>query len=260
MPMQAVQQAMKAEYNDSQMAAVTAGLDRSPVVLIQVSNCYVAQMEAAMHSLHSRAFAPTLCLPVSVKSRQNTGICCSLRARERASALRLTVSAVCGYLNTWKLHMACQRAACARLQGPPGTGKTRTILGLLSIILHASPANTAGLVKRAAAQPMPEYSRKDMDRLWRLASPWLAETANPRHACATQPMSLNVLGRPRTKAISEPYESTTAISALSGYELLWSCGVLSILGSSDRCHRFAKPKGFAWHSKLTNHWRRTGMQ
>ncbi|CAK0762015.1 hypothetical protein CVIRNUC_002915 [Coccomyxa viridis] len=98
---EAVQQAMKAEYNDSQMAAVTAGLDRSPVILIQ---------------------------------------------------------------------------------GPPGTGKTRTILGLLSIILHASPANTAGLVKRAAAQPMPEYSRKDMDRLWRLASPWLAETANPRHA------------------------------------------------------------------------------
>ena len=39
MCMQAVQQAMKAEYNDSQMAAVTAGLDRSPVILIQVSNC-----------------------------------------------------------------------------------------------------------------------------------------------------------------------------------------------------------------------------
>ena len=37
--MQAVQQAMKAEYNDSQMAAVTAGLDRSPVILIQVSKC-----------------------------------------------------------------------------------------------------------------------------------------------------------------------------------------------------------------------------
>jgi len=33
---QAVKQAMEAEYNDSQMAAVTAGLDRSPVILIQV--------------------------------------------------------------------------------------------------------------------------------------------------------------------------------------------------------------------------------
>lgn len=33
---QQVQSAMEAEYNPSQMAAVTAGLDRSPVVLIQV--------------------------------------------------------------------------------------------------------------------------------------------------------------------------------------------------------------------------------
>ncbi|CAL5219614.1 g1484 [Coccomyxa viridis] len=96
---EAVQQAMAAEYNESQMAAVTAGLDRSPVILIQ---------------------------------------------------------------------------------GPPGTGKTRTIMGLLSIILHAAPANTAGLVKRAAAQPMPDYARGDLDRLWRLASPWLSGTANPR--------------------------------------------------------------------------------
>ncbi len=28
---------MAAEYNESQMAAVTAGLDRSPVILIQVA-------------------------------------------------------------------------------------------------------------------------------------------------------------------------------------------------------------------------------
>lgn len=53
-------------------------------------------------------------------------------------------------------------------------------MGLLSIILHAAPANTAGLVKRAAAQPMPEYAQDDMDRLWRLASPWLSGSANPR--------------------------------------------------------------------------------
>lgn len=31
-----MQHAMEAEYNESQMSAVTAGLDRSPVVLIQV--------------------------------------------------------------------------------------------------------------------------------------------------------------------------------------------------------------------------------
>lgn len=35
---QLVQQAMEAEYNSSQMTAVTAGLDRSPVILIQASS------------------------------------------------------------------------------------------------------------------------------------------------------------------------------------------------------------------------------
>ena len=34
---QTVRQAMEAEYNASQMQAVTAGLDRSPVILIQVT-------------------------------------------------------------------------------------------------------------------------------------------------------------------------------------------------------------------------------
>ncbi|CAL8467911.1 g7449 [Coccomyxa elongata] len=96
---QPVQQAMEAEYNESQMSAVTAGLDRSPVVLIQ---------------------------------------------------------------------------------GPPGTGKTRTILGLLSIVLHAVPAHSSGLTKRSPAAPMPEYGADDVRRLWRSAAPWLAGVADPR--------------------------------------------------------------------------------
>jgi hypothetical protein len=67
------------------------------------------------------------------------------------------------------------------MQGPPGTGKTRTILGLLSIVLHAAPAGSAGMAKsKAAAQPMPEYSRADLIRLWAKASPWLAGARDPR--------------------------------------------------------------------------------
>jgi senataxin len=75
---------------------------------------------------------------------------------------------------------AARRQPCFPLQGPPGTGKTRTIMGLLSIILHASPANTAGLVQRAAAQPMSEPAREDLPRLWRLAAPWISGTASLR--------------------------------------------------------------------------------
>ena len=61
-------------------------------------------------------------------------------------------------------------------------------MGLLSIILHAAPANTAGLVKRAAAQPMPEYARDDLNRLWHLASPWLSGSANPRSSPSILPL------------------------------------------------------------------------
>ncbi len=66
------------------------------------------------------------------------------------------------------------------MQGPPGTGKTRTILGLLSIVLHAVPAHSSGLTKRSPAAPMPEYGADDVRRLWRSAAPWLAGVADPR--------------------------------------------------------------------------------
>ena len=41
---------MEAEYNDSQMAAVTAGLDRSPVILIQVSQQHSKRLHVALRT------------------------------------------------------------------------------------------------------------------------------------------------------------------------------------------------------------------
>ena len=40
------------------------------------------------------------------------------------------------------------------LQGPPGTGKTRTILGLLGVVLHAQ-GGSAGADKAQQAQQAP---------------------------------------------------------------------------------------------------------
>lgn len=144
---QAVQQAMSAEYNESQMTAVTAGLDRSPVILIQVATLSSGPLESPSRDCSA-----------------------SLSRGGMQSAVR-------NKAGPW-----CPNGTLCHAQGPPGTGKTRTIMGLLSIILHASPANTAGLVQRAAAKPMPEVPRADLDRLWRLASPWLSGAANPRSA------------------------------------------------------------------------------
>ena len=142
--MQRVQQAMEAEYNDSQMSAVTAGLDRSPVILIQ-----------ARSSTCSQGLSSASC--IAVDPLDNALADFSMRSPPRGGAHALAV-----------------------VQGPPGTGKTRTILGLLSIILHAAPAHSSALIKRAPAAPMPEYGTDDVCRLWRNAAPWLAGTADPR--------------------------------------------------------------------------------
>ena len=61
-------------------------------------------------------------------------------------------------------------------QGPPGTGKTRTILGLLAIVLHASPHRVGQAVSKAgsaftAGQPV---KGNDLVRLWVKSSPWAA--------------------------------------------------------------------------------------
>ncbi|GMQ01757.1 hypothetical protein CsSME_00048288 [Camellia sinensis var. sinensis] len=65
------------------------------------------------------------------------------------------------------------------IQGPPGTGKTQTILGLLSAILHATPAriNTKG--KSRGIKRGPELPIQEKYNHWEKASPWLSST-NPR--------------------------------------------------------------------------------
>ena len=66
------------------------------------------------------------------------------------------------------------------LQGPPGTGKTRTILALLSVIMHSAPPGSGRLLKgRTAPQVKAQISEQEKVNLWELSSPWL-KGANPR--------------------------------------------------------------------------------
>ncbi|TQD79084.1 hypothetical protein C1H46_035362 [Malus baccata] len=77
----------------------------------------------------------------------------------------------------------CVRVGLSRkpfilIQGPPGTGKTQTILGLLSAILHATPArmNSRG---ESTIKRRPKLSREEKFKHWIKASPWLSGR-NPR--------------------------------------------------------------------------------
>lgn len=85
------------------------------------------------------------------------------------------------YLNDSQLdaiHAGLSRKSFVLIQGPPGTGKTQTILGLLSAVLHSSPARVqskglSGLKHRIEMPVQDKYCN------WTKASPWLSNL-NPR--------------------------------------------------------------------------------
>ncbi|XP_024537137.1 probable helicase MAGATAMA 3 [Selaginella moellendorffii] len=64
------------------------------------------------------------------------------------------------------------------IQGPPGTGKTQTILGLLSVILHATVATFSQEGSLRLLQKSEMSSHEKLDH-WLKASPWLG-VGNPR--------------------------------------------------------------------------------
>lgn len=75
---------------------------------------------------------------------------------------------------------ALTRSPVVLIQGPPGTGKTQTILGLLSVVLHATPArlpSKGGEWHLHAKEDLP-FEKKLTH--WLKASPWLGITGNPR--------------------------------------------------------------------------------
>ncbi|KAI9103657.1 hypothetical protein K1719_023280 [Acacia pycnantha] len=65
------------------------------------------------------------------------------------------------------------------IQGPPGTGKTQTILGLLSTILHATPARVHSKSGILELKRGPQLPIEEKHKHWGLSSPWLTGI-NPR--------------------------------------------------------------------------------
>ena len=69
-------------------------------------------------------------------------------------------------------------------QGPPGTGKTRTILNLLSVVMHSANKGALELQKGAAGSggrggaaddgAASRLADEDKARLWVKQAPWVA--------------------------------------------------------------------------------------
>ncbi|KAL8528057.1 hypothetical protein ACS0TY_005756 [Phlomoides rotata] len=78
------------------------------------------------------------------------------------------------------IYAGLSRRSFVLIQGPPGTGKTQTILGLLSAILHATPARVhSNKVQLIGVKRGPELPIEEKYNHWGKASPWLTGI-NPR--------------------------------------------------------------------------------
>ncbi|KAL0384527.1 UNVERIFIED_CONTAM: putative helicase MAGATAMA 3 [Sesamum radiatum] len=77
------------------------------------------------------------------------------------------------------IYAGLSRKTFVLIQGPPGTGKTQTILGLLSAILHATPARVHSKGKLVGVKRGPELPIEEKYNHWEKASPWLS-SINPR--------------------------------------------------------------------------------
>ena len=82
---------------------------------------------------------------------------------------------------------ALNRDPVVLIQGPPGTGKTRTILSLLSALLHAVPSSTKKTdidFKHYAEmrESRPVMTAEEKRDAWSRAAPWMSGAMNPRDA------------------------------------------------------------------------------
>ena len=67
------------------------------------------------------------------------------------------------------------------MKGPPGTGKTRTILNLLSVVMHSTFKGALELqnTSESGARRL-TLSPEDKDRLWVKQAPWVLGLPDPR--------------------------------------------------------------------------------
>ncbi|KAL8151565.1 hypothetical protein V2J09_021373 [Rumex salicifolius] len=72
------------------------------------------------------------------------------------------------------INAGLSRKSFVLIQGPPGTGKTQTILGLLSALLHSTPARMHTKQQLREKKQWPEAPMSFKYHHWMSASPWLS--------------------------------------------------------------------------------------
>eukprot|EP00854_Cymbomonas_tetramitiformis_P017674 gene17674-21055_t len=109
----------------------------------------------------------------------------NIAAREAPPALMAKLKSSHNQYQLESITSALEQKPINLIQGPPGTGKTRTILGLLSVLLQSfSEDSVAATSSAAAAKALvrPTLTAADKQRNWTRASPWMTDGGNPRDA------------------------------------------------------------------------------
>ncbi|KAF4347573.1 hypothetical protein G4B88_009929 [Cannabis sativa] len=86
---------------------------------------------------------------------------------------------ICSLSTIIREYAGLSRKPFVLIQGPPGTGKTQTILGILSAILHATPARLHSRRGLLNVKRGPKLSLHETYNHWGRAAPWLGGN-NPR--------------------------------------------------------------------------------
>ncbi|WIA30316.1 hypothetical protein OEZ86_000404 [Tetradesmus obliquus] len=116
----------------------------------------------------------------------------SIKSMDIPPGMRAVVEQECNSSQMAALRAGLDGTPLVLIQGPPGTGKTRTILNLLSVVMHSAAKGSLELVPKAAGSSGSTQPRAaaaaaaaaagssaeaaaaaERQRLWRLQSPWM---------------------------------------------------------------------------------------
>eukprot|EP00775_Hariotina_reticulata_P010999 gene10999-11153_t len=118
----------------------------------------------------------------------------SIKSMDIPAGMRGVVEQECNSSQMGALRAGLDGTPLVLIQGPPGTGKTRTILNLLSVVMHSAAKGSLDLVAKQArpaaagtSSAVPAAAATDAEserqRLWRLQSPWMFGNPTPLDLC-----------------------------------------------------------------------------
>ncbi|GBG92146.1 hypothetical protein CBR_g54447 [Chara braunii] len=114
----------------------------SPFWMLKLCNLSTISREyRALHSVHALPFAESIISATAVLSDSRSGSGGPTMKWNIPVPLMECLEESHNSSQFQAIQAGLSRAPVVLIQGPPGTGKTQTILGLLSVVLHATPVH-----------------------------------------------------------------------------------------------------------------------